>query len=59
LILGRKLVIPLTAAQPGTQLLRVALPEEILDVIVGGDDAVPLPHHARPTSTPATCAPLD
>ena len=36
---------PVTLQQlsPGTQLLRVALPEQILDVIVGGDDAVPLP----------------
>jgi hypothetical protein len=36
---------PVTLRQlsPGTQLLRVALPEEILDATVGGDDTAPLP----------------
>jgi hypothetical protein len=36
---------PVTLQQisPGTQLLRVALSEEILDATVGGDDSVPLP----------------
>ena len=36
---------PVTLRQlsPGTQLLRVALREEILDALIGGDDTVPLP----------------